>query len=106
MFAELVFPLPFRNTFTYTVPEEFEELAKAGVRAVAPFGKRVLTGFIVNVTKRTEVKGEIKALSDILDDKPIFNQLDFKFYNWVADYYICSLGEALRLGVPYGLDIE
>jgi primosomal protein N' (replication factor Y) len=106
MFAELVFPLPFRNTFTYSVPEEFEELAKAGVRAVAPFGKRVLTGFIVNVSKKTNVKGDIKELSDILDDKPIFNQLDFKFYNWVADYYICSLGEALRLGVPYGLEIE
>ena len=106
MFAELVFPLPFRNTFTYSVPVEFQDLAKAGVRAVAPFGKRVLTGFIVNVTKKTDVKGEIKDLSDILDEKPIFNQTDFKFYTWVADYYICSLGEALRLGVPYGLEIE
>jgi primosomal protein N' (replication factor Y) len=106
MFAEIVFPLPFRNSFTYTVPEEFEDLAKVGVRAVAPFGKRVLTGFVINILKKTDVKGEIKELFDILDEKPIFTQDDLKFYSWLSEYYICSLGEALRLGVPYGLEIE
>ena len=106
MFAEVVFPLPFRNTFTYSVPLEFEDLAKVGVRVVAPFGKRVLTGFIVKIQKKTSIKEKIKPLADILDEKPIYFLDDLKFYEWLADYYICSLGEALRLGVPYGLEIE
>src|ERR1035437_10192743 len=106
MFAEVVFPLPFRNTFTYSVPVEFQDLAKVGVRAVAPFGKRILTGFIVNIQKKTSVQGNIKPLADILDEKPIYSIDNLKFYQWLAEYYICSLGEALRLGVPYGLEIE
>src|ERR1017187_8672020 len=106
MFAEVVFPLPFRNTFTYSVPEEFEDLAKVGVRVVAPFGKRVLTGFIVKIQKKTSVQEKIKPISDVLDEKPIYSLDDLKFYAWLAEYYVCSLGEALRLGGPYGLEIE
>jgi primosomal protein N' (replication factor Y) (superfamily II helicase) len=106
MYAEVVFPLPFRNTFTYSIPKELNRAAKAGVRAVAPFGKRTLTGFIINKSSTTEVKGEIKPLTDILDETPIFNANALKFYKWLADYYMCSLGEALRLSAPYGTDIE
>jgi primosomal protein N' (replication factor Y) len=106
MFAEVVFPLPFRNTFSYSVPVEFEDLAKVGVRVVAPFGKRVLTGFIVKIQKKISVQEKIKPLSDVLDEKPIYSLDDLKFYEWLAEYYVCSLGEALRLGVPYGLEIE
>ena len=106
MYAELVFPLPFRNTFTYSVPKSLEPLAKPGVRAVAPFGKRVLTGFIVTTSSFTVVKELIKPVDDILDSKPIFTEKSFEFYKWLADYYLSSLGEALKLGVPYGLDVE
>ncbi len=106
MFAEIVFPLPFRKPFTYIIPKEFKEFAKPGVRAVAPFGKRILTGYIINILESTEVNEKLKPISDILDDKPIFSALDFKFYQWISDYYLCSLGEALRLGVPYGTEIE
>jgi len=106
MFAEIVFPLPFRNTFTYSVPVELEPFTQIGVRAVAPFGKRTLTGFIVKTSKKTNVKEEIKPLSDILDSEPIFDKKSLKFYEWVSDYYLSSLGEALKLAVPYGSDIE
>ena len=106
MYAELVFPLPFRNTFTYSVPKSLEPLAKPGVRAVAPFGKRVLTGFIVATSSSTVVQEKIKPVDDILDSKPIFTEKSFEFFKWLADYYLSSLGEALKLAVPYGLDVE
>ena len=61
MYVEVVFPLPFRKTFTYRVPEELEPFAIMGVRTVAPFGKRTLTGFIVNASLKTSVKEKIKS---------------------------------------------
>jgi primosomal protein N' (replication factor Y) (superfamily II helicase) len=106
MFAEIVFPLPFRNAFTYSVPKELEPFVQIGVRAVVPFGKRTLTGFIINTSDKTELKEKIKTISDILDDKPIFDKKSLKFYEWISDYYLSSLGEALKLGVPYGSDVE
>ena len=113
MYAEIVFPLPFRNTFTYSIPNSLQSFAKTGVRAVAPFGKRVLTGFIINITIKADLKdlsgsrvGKIKPLSDILDDKPVFNDKILQFYRWLSDYYLSSLGEALKLAVPYGTEVE
>ena len=106
MFAEVVFPLPFRKAFTYSVPDDLKDQAKAGVRVVAPFGKRTLTGFILNITSKTSVKEEIKPIKDIIDDIPIFDKNILKFYEWISEYYICSLGEALKLAVPHGSEVE
>ncbi len=106
MFAEVVFPLPFRNSFTYSVPQELSGLLQVGVRVVAPFGKRTLTGFVINKTNKTEVKEKIKPILDVLDEIPIVNQKQFKFYEWLSEYYLCSLGEALRAAVPQGLEVE
>ena len=106
MYAEIVFPLPFRKAFTYLVPKELEKQAKVGVRAVASFGKRTLTGFITNKLKSTSLKEEIKPIVDILDEQPIVDKGGFIFYQWLADYYLCSFGEALKLAVPYGSEVE
>ncbi len=106
MYAEIVFPLPFRNSFTYLIPEELKNNTQTGVRAVVPFGKRTLTGFIIDVSEHTSVKENIKPIYDILDDQPIFDETSIKFYKWISDYYLSSLGEALKLAVPYGTDIE
>jgi len=92
MYVEIIFPLPFRQTFTYKVPEDLELSAKMGVRAVAPFGKRTLTGFIVNTSSKTSIKEKIKFIYDILDDNPIIDQLSLKFYYWLSDYYLSSPG--------------
>ncbi len=106
MYAEIVFPLPFRNSFTYSIPEELEKQAEAGLRAVVPFGKRTLTGFIIKVTSNPKNIEKIKPISDILDEQPVFNKKSLEFYKWLSDYYLSSLGEALKLAVPYGLEVE
>ncbi len=105
MYAQVVFPLPFRNAFTYSVPKDFADSVRVGVRVVVPFGKRVMTGFVVGLSETTEV-GETRPVRDVLDENPIFDPASLKFYEWVAEYYLSSLGEALRNSVPYGSDVE
>lgn len=106
MFAEVVFALPFRKAFTYEIPSELKKFVKEGVRVVAPFGKRTLTGFVIKLTKTTQVQDSIKPIREVLDDEPIFNKTTLKFYQWLAEYYLCSLGEALKLLVPHGTEVE
>jgi primosomal protein N' (replication factor Y) len=106
MYAQIVFPLPFRNSFTYNVPSEFNEQVQVGVRVVVSFGRRILTGFVIEVNETTKLEGKIKPIKDVLDEQPIFNSESLKFYEWLADYYLSSLGEALRYSVPYGTEIE
>jgi len=106
MFAQVVFPLSFRNSFTYSISKEHLEFVHVGVRVVVPFGKRTLTGFVVDVSEITDIQERIKPIRDVLDDAPIFDKYSLKFYEWISDYYISSLGEALRNSVPYGLEVE
>jgi primosomal protein N' (replication factor Y) (superfamily II helicase) len=106
MFAEVVFPLPFRNAFSYSVPPEFKDLISVGKRVAAPFGKRVLTGFVIALRESVDVKETIKDIQDVLDKDPIFDLKDLEFYRWIAEYYLSSLGEALKLSVPQGVEVE
>ncbi len=106
MFAQVVFPLPFRNSFTYSVPKDLQELTKVGVRVVVPFGRRILTGFVINISETTPLKEKIKPIRDVLDKESIFDKESLKFYEWISEYYISSLGEALKNSVPYGSDVE
>lgn len=106
MYVQIVFPVPFKKSFTYSVPTELEEYIQPGIRAVAQFGKRVTTGFIISNSSDTDVKEKIKPIIDLLDDQPVFNQTDFEFYNWMADYYLSTIGEVLRLTVPQGSDVQ
>lgn len=106
MFAQVVFPLPFRNPFTYSIPENLIDSVKVGVRVVVPFGKRILTGFVIDISETTSLKEKIKPVKDVLDQLPIFDKSSLKFYEWISEYYLCSLGEALKNVVPYGTDVE
>jgi primosomal protein N' (replication factor Y) len=106
MYAQVVFPLPFRRSFTYSVPSELIKYVKIGVRVVAPFGKRTLTGFVVDISKTTTVEDDIKLVKEVIDEIPVVNKTNLKFYEWLSEYYLCSLGEALKLAVPHGTEIE
>ncbi len=112
--VELVFAIPTERSFYYSVPDELLDLAQVGVRAVAPIGKRILTGFIINVIDEKEFDDELKKIStkelkeieDILDPIPFFDEKFLTFARWVADYYFSSLGEVLEASVPAGTDVE
>jgi primosomal protein N' (replication factor Y) len=106
MFCQVVFPLPFRNAFTYSIPPEFNGLVNVGVRVVVPFGKRTLTGFVIGLSETTDIKEKIKNVKDVLDSNAIFDETSLKFYEWISEYYLSSLGEALKNSVPYGSDVE
>ena len=106
MYAQVVFPLPFRKSFTYSIPASLSKYVKEGVRVVAPFGKRTLTGFVVSISKSTSVKDGIKPIIEVIDEIPVVDETNLKFYQWLSDYYLCSLGEALKLSVPHGTEVE
>lgn len=105
MYAQVVFPAPFRNAFTYSIPAHLKDDVQVGMRVLVPFGKRYQTGFVIGFEEKTELEN-VKDIRDVLDTLPIFDEKALQFYNWLSDYYISSLGEALKNAVPYGTDIE
>lgn len=106
-FAEIHFALPLSRGYTYRVPESLDAMAQIGCRALVPFGKRVATGFIVRRTDKIDFNPEkLREVLDVLDASPLFDASRLKLAEWIAGYYLCSLGEVLRTMLPPGLEKE
>lgn len=108
MYARIILPLPLHGLFTYIVPQALAPAVKAGVRVIVPFGKKhFYTGIVESVSNvRPEEAFNLKEISSVLDAKPIVRQSQLRFWQWVADYYLCSPGEVYKAALPAGLKIE
>ncbi|MBI4552665.1 MAG: primosomal protein N' [Candidatus Latescibacteria bacterium] len=101
-FAEIALPQPIPQLFSYTVPETLRETAQVGCRAFVPFRNRLVTGVITGLTSECPIPS-LKAILDILDPAPILDRALLDLTRWVAEYYLCAWGEAIRAALPGGL---
>ena len=71
---------------------------------MVPLGRRVLTGTVVDVV--TEAVPGAKSIIEVLDDEPAFSEATLALARWMADYYMCTVGEVLHAALPTGLTPE
>ena len=102
---DVAVPLPLYNSFTYQYPSGFAEKVRIGTRVLVPFGRRRLTGYVVGFPQKVP-DYKIREISDLLDDEPLFNEKDLRFYRWISDYYYHPLGETLKTALPGGINTE
>lgn len=106
-FAELLLPVPIPRLFTYRVPFQFNDHIRIGQRAIVQFGDRkVLTGLVITIHENVPKDFEAKSLLDLLDDFPTVNDLQIRLFQWMADYYMCTLGEIMNAALPAGLKLS
>jgi primosomal protein N' (replication factor Y) len=103
MYIKVAVNIPSDKTFTYSIPESLKKDVLVGKRVLVPLEKRKLTGYIVEVLSDSNIE-KTKEIIDILDKEPLFNEADFRFYQWVSQYYIYPLGKALSEILPGGID--
>ncbi len=94
-------PLPVDNYFSYLPLDEGNSDYK-GRRVLVPLGKRTLTGVIVNVRESDDTAG-LKHIKELLDIEPVFSEEMIEMTRWIAEYYLCSHGEALKAALPQGM---
>lgn len=106
-FAEIVLPVPIPKFFTYRVPAELNPIIKKGQRVIVPFGqKKILTGIIADLHHQPPKEYEAKYIHDILDVGEVIYEQQFNLYQWIADYYLCTLGEVVQAALPSGLKLS
>lgn len=106
-FVDVILPLPIANTFTYSLPESLEDMVETGCRVVVPFGvKKYYTAIVVKIHSSRPEEYEIKDVSEVLDNTPVMLERQFAFWNWVAEYYLCTLGDVYKAALPSGMKLE
>ncbi|WP_454046353.1 replication restart helicase PriA [Chryseobacterium sp. Marseille-Q8038] len=106
-YAQIVLPLNLKGSFTYKVPEEMMSEIQPGMRVLVPFGgKKIYTGIVFELHDNAPENFVAKEVISMLDDKPIMPQEQIDFWNWLSEYYMCSLGEIYRFSFPSSLKLE
>ncbi|MGH9839075.1 MAG: primosomal protein N' [Blastocatellia bacterium] len=112
MFAEIAIPLNVHQTFTYRLPDSFAGEARPGCRVLVPFGKQLLTGYIVDLHETLEEAGqtegeyEVKDVEELFDTEPLVTPELLDLTKWIADYYYAPWGETIKSCLPAGINAE
>jgi primosomal protein N' (replication factor Y) (superfamily II helicase) len=100
-YVSVAVPVPFLDRLTYNVPDHLE-LPMVGARVRVPIGKRVVTGCVVQQSAEGSEPDGVKDLVEVLDREPFLPPGIVKLCEWVADYYLAGIGDAIAVAMPPG----
>ena len=99
-YADVILPLHIHGTYTYRVPQEYNDDIQVGQRVVVQFGPRKLYSAVVRRLHEEVPHYRVKYILAILDAKPIVSESLFRFWEWIADYYMCYVGDVMAIALP------
>ena len=107
LFADVILPVPIPQLFTYRIPNDWEDLIEIGCRVIVQFGKRrVITGIVGKIHQKPPEKYQAKYILEVLDDTPTIQEIHIRFWHWMAEYYLCTIGEVMNGAIPSGLKLS
>jgi primosomal protein N' (replication factor Y) len=101
--ARIALPVPLRHCFDFIVPDT-AAIPAVGARVRVPFGRRLLTGMVMDIVDRSDVPAHrLREIDKILDSEPVYSKTLFDWLSWVARYYHHPIGEVLNTALPVAL---
>ena len=106
-YVDVIVPLPIASQYTYSVPAELEESVQEGCRVVVSFGqKKFYTAIVTKVHYAAPENYETKDVEEVLDTSPVILPTQFRFWEWLSTYYLCTLGDVYKAAMPSGMKLE
>lgn len=106
-FLDVILPIPLQKAFTYHITDAEAVYIEPGMRVAVPFGKRkIYTALAYKIHNHVPAAYDPKTIHQVLDDAPVVTPLQLKHWEWIAEYYMCSLGEVMRAAMPNALILE
>ncbi|RMF02759.1 MAG: primosomal protein N', partial [Bacteroidetes bacterium] len=106
VYVDVILPLALNKAYTYWVPEELVPVVRQGMRVEVPFGKRRLyTGLVLRLHSQ-QPEYSAKAILSVIDEQAIVTEHQLKLWQWMANYYVTSLGEVMNAALPAGFKLS
>ena len=105
-FVEVILPLPLPKLYTYRINEDEAHFLQMGMRVAVSFGKSKVYTALVHKVHTNEPTYETKDIEYILDETPIVTPEQITHWQWIADYYMCTLGEVIKSALPSAFLLE
>ncbi len=101
LFVDVMLPLPLKGLFTYRVPYELNDFIVPGQRVAVQFGrKKIYTALVNRIHEQVPEGYAPKYILSVLDQHPLVNALQFSFWDWMSEYYMCYPGEVMNAALP------
>jgi primosomal protein N' (replication factor Y) len=106
-YINVILPIPIKKAFTYEVNQDELRFVQPGMRVAVPFGRsKLYTALVYEVGVAAPQGYTTKSIDHILDETPLVTVEQFKLWEWMASYYLCSLGEVMRAALPAAYILE
>lgn len=103
MYADCIVPLPLEGVFTYSVPTHLSPKVQVGCRVNVPFGAKKQYAALVTRLHDEKPACQTKDILAVLEEEAMLMPNQLKLWQWVAEYYMCTLGEVYKAAIPSGL---
>ncbi|GGZ91166.1 replication restart helicase PriA [Algibacter mikhailovii] len=106
-YIDVIIPIPLKKLFTYSITTSEADFLKPGMRVAVPFGKsKIYTSIVYEIHNNAPVAYDAKDIHQILDETPIVNAKQLELWQWIANYYMCTMGDVMRAALPSGFILE
>jgi primosomal protein N' (replication factor Y) (superfamily II helicase) len=104
--VEIAVPVGVRRTFFYSVPPEIRGRISEGMRVLVPFGRKLVTGYVVGFPDASTAKMKLRPVRELLEPEPAIPPALVETALWVAQYYFAPPGEVFRALFPAGTRVS
>jgi len=105
-YCEVALPVPLRSTFTYAVPDSFQNEDLIGRRVLVPFRNRAMVGVGLSVSDRAPAIARVKEISELLDPIAALPPKLIELGHWISRYYLAPIGETFRAMLPPEIELR
>lgn len=101
LYADIILPLALpKRSYTYAVPELLSPLVQPGVRVEVQFGRSKLYSGLIDRVHNEKPDYATKNIIAVLDEVTVVTPQQLRLWDWLADYYCCTLGEVMQAALP------
>lgn len=107
VYAEIIIPLALPLNYTWSIPPTLQDKVQPGIRVEVMLGKsKKYAGIIKKLHHQKPEAFDPRDIINVLDHEPIVHPEQLRFWEWMANYYMCSEGEIMQAAIPANLKLS
>ena len=100
-FADVILPLNLPQILTYGITSDLQGVLRPGMRVEVSLGRNKQYAGIVERLHDDQPEGyQVKPIKGILDEEPVVNDVQLRFWKWISSYYMAAPGEVMQAALP------
>ncbi|MDR1553565.1 MAG: primosomal protein N' [Prevotellaceae bacterium] len=106
MYVDVILPLALPENLTYSVPAELIEDIEIGCSVVVFVQNKMYSAIVQKLYEDEPKPFTVKPIISLIDKKPTVNRRQLDFWTWIAEYYMCAVGEVMNVALPGRLKLQ